>query len=297
MCYVAPEGVVLGADSTASTSSPGRFHFFNHNQKLFEIGQGNSLGLLTWGLGGFNDISIRTLVARLADNLESKPVKTVKGVADRWATMLWQTYSKAFSAQIARANALLKKTPYDPDSSPPDPKMRTEDEEKELDSLSTRFFMGFCIAGYRLPGRKPEAYTIEVDPTCKGGPKVARVDSGMGFWGAPNFIYRLIAGIDQRLVQELLESGHWKSTPKELIELVRKHNLNVPGNLPIRDAIDFVYSSIHSTIKSLKFSRFNQVCGGPIEIAVITTDRRFRWVRHKPWHAAIIEGESHETAH
>jgi hypothetical protein len=32
-------------------------------------------------------------------------------------------------------------------------------------------------------------------------------------------------------------------------------------------------------------------CGGPIEIAVITTDRRFRWVRHKDWDVAIAEGD------
>jgi hypothetical protein len=61
--------------------------------------------------------------------------------------------------------------------------------------------------------------------------------------------------------------------------------------LPIRDAIDFVHSSIYSTIKALKFSQFPQVCGGPIEIAVITSDRPFRWVRHKRFDAAITEQE------
>jgi len=58
----------------------------------------------------------------------------------------------------------------------------------------------------------------------------------------------------------------------------------------MRDAIDFVHSCISSTIKTLKFSHLSQTCGGPIEIAVITTDRDFRWVRHKEWDAAIKEG-------
>jgi hypothetical protein len=61
--------------------------------------------------------------------------------------------------------------------------------------------------------------------------------------------------------------------------------------LPIRDAIDFVYTCIYSTIKALKFSSLQQICGGPIEIAIITTDRPFRWVRHKAFDAAISEGE------
>jgi hypothetical protein len=61
--------------------------------------------------------------------------------------------------------------------------------------------------------------------------------------------------------------------------------------LPIRDAVDFVHACIYSTIKALKFSNFSQICGGPIEIATITTDRQFRWVRHKPWDAALTEGD------
>jgi hypothetical protein len=40
----------------------------------------------------------------------------------------------------------------------------------------------------------------------------------------------------------------------------------------------------------MKFSHMAPVCGGPVEVAVITTDRRFRWVRHKRFDAAIEEG-------
>jgi hypothetical protein len=65
------------------------------------------------------------------------------------------------------------------------------------------------------------------------------------------------------------------------------------GPTTLRDAIDFAYSSIHSTIKALKFSNLNQICGGPIEIAVIRTDRLFEWVQHKKWNAGLKEG-AHE---
>jgi F420-0:gamma-glutamyl ligase len=43
-------------------------------------------------------------------------------------------------------------------------------------------------------------------------------------------------------------------------------------------------------IKTMKFSHMAPVCGGPVEIAVVTTDRKFRWVRHKQSDAAIGEG-------
>lgn len=60
--------------------------------------------------------------------------------------------------------------------------------------------------------------------------------------------------------------------------------------VPIREAIDWVYASIYTTIKTMKFSHMAPVCGGPVEIAVITTDRLFRWVRHKRFDTAISEG-------
>jgi hypothetical protein len=63
-----------------------------------------------------------------------------------------------------------------------------------------------------------------------------------------------------------------------------------PFHLPIREAIDWVYASIYPSIKTMKFSHLAPVCGGPVEIAVITTDRPFRWVRHKKLDAAILQG-------
>ena len=75
-----------------------------------------------------------------------------------------------------------------------------------------------------------------------------------------------------------------------MLALQRPYTLESP-RLPIREAIDFIHTSIYSTVKGLKFSRLDQVCGGPIEIAVITSDRLFRWVRHKEMDAAIQEQE------
>jgi hypothetical protein len=54
VCYVTPEGVVLGA---ASATLPGGFHYFNFNQKVFEIGEPGrgTLGIATWGLGRLSE--------------------------------------------------------------------------------------------------------------------------------------------------------------------------------------------------------------------------------------------------
>ena len=62
-------------------------------------------------------------------------------------------------------------------------------------------------------------------------------------------------------------------------------------DLPIREAIDFLYTYIHITIKAEKFKFGAPTCGGPIEVGFISTDRTFRWVKHKPFYSAIEEEE------
>jgi hypothetical protein len=109
------------------------------------------------------------------------------------------------------------------------------------------------------------------------------------FWGVPDVIQRLYKGFDKSLPAAIAESPKWTGTREDLDAVLAPFRVEHPA-IPIRDAVDFVYSSIYITIKTLKFCVAAQICGGPIEIAVITTDRAFRWVRHKAWDAAMPDG-------
>ena len=63
-CYVCPEGVVFGADSTTTVGT----RYYDHTQKIFEVGgRGSTLGIVTWGLGGLGDLSYRALISQFAD--------------------------------------------------------------------------------------------------------------------------------------------------------------------------------------------------------------------------------------
>lgn len=289
MCAVMPEGIVLGADSTSSVFHDGTgFHYFNHNQKIFEVGEDSTFGILTWGLGAVKTTSYRTLIARLDDDLKAHPPADVHAVAMRWAAMVWANYSTAYAHEIAQLALLSAKPPYVQGANPPDPNARTEVEEGQHRNLTQNLYVGFCVGGYVLPDREPQAFEVNFFPHLTIPPTPSAVS--IGFWGAPNFILRLLNGWDHGLKDALLKSGKWSGTEPELIAELNKSALQV-GMSTLRDAIDFVYSSIHSTIKALKFSDLNQVCGGPIELAVISTDRRFRWVRHKKWDSAITDGD------
>ena len=88
---------MLGADSTSTYIFPGNDHHFNYGQKLFEIGEESTFGIVTWGLGGLGLGSYRTLIARLADDLKATPPNSALEVATRWTDIVWQPYSLTLS--------------------------------------------------------------------------------------------------------------------------------------------------------------------------------------------------------
>jgi hypothetical protein len=92
-CFVTPEGVVFGADSTTTALTPVGPHYLNHNQKIFEIGAGSTFGAVTWGLGGLVVKSHRGMLALLADDLAKNAPNSVEEVAQRWADQFWTDYT------------------------------------------------------------------------------------------------------------------------------------------------------------------------------------------------------------
>lgn len=292
-CYLSPEGVVLGADSTSTYALSGGEHHFNYAQKLFEIGDGGTLGIVTWGLGGLSVGSHRTLVARLADDVRCNAAASVRDVALRWIDQFWAQYTSSLAAEIQTCNALAAKPPFNP-ASPLQAGARTIIEEIHLLTLLNTLPVGFCLGGYMPSDRKPDAYQINFHPTSPK-PVPLQVPLGHSFWGMPTLISRLIKGCGDEVRQSILNSGKWQGTPADLDAIIRQNSLSHPENVPIREAIDFTHACLLTTIKAMKFSHQPQRCGGPIEIAVITTDRPFRWVLHKTWASAIREGEPHDA--
>lgn len=84
--YLVSEGVVFGADSstTISVRTPegvgGVLQVLSHAQKVFEVGEKSRLGVCTWGAGSVGDISHRTIIAQLADEIRENT--TVKDAAE-----------------------------------------------------------------------------------------------------------------------------------------------------------------------------------------------------------------------
>lgn len=273
-CYLSPEGVVFGSDSTTTVTSSGGEHYFDFGQKIFELGDDATLGIVTWGLGGILHTSYRTLYAEFADELSSNPPASVEDAAERWAAKFHSVYDSAIGA-AHRADASAAQTP---------------EQKAVVEDNRVRLTVGFCLGGIAMPNRRPAAFEIEFGPDRSAVPRPVQLPMGQPiFRGVPMLIDRMLYGIDLELFDVIAASPSWSGGPSELAKLVQPFLLGQPAMLPLRDAIDWIYSCIHSTIKGVKFSPLPPICGGPVEIAVVTTDRPFRWVKHKNLDAAVLD--------
>lgn len=285
-CFLSTEGVVLGADSTVTLPGGKETRYFNNEQKLFEIGAGGSLGLNLWGSVPMK-VSYRTIVATFADLLRDERPTSVRRVAERWAAHVWSEMRTAHRADLELAQSADEKRRKGVDLT---------DEEDGAASFVDDFETGFCIGGHCDGGdRASAAYEVEFSLGSAAPPIPKALEAGqLNFWGVPNMFRRLLDGVDWRILDAILDAKNakgaklWGGTENDLYDLAFEYLIIVHSGLPIREAIDLVHFSIEATIKALKFSHYaDPTCGGPIEIAVITSDRPFRWVRHKGFDSAI----------
>ena len=285
-CYFSSEGVVFGADSTTTSTTvvtplaggpPKIFTgHFNHAQKIFEIGEHGTLGINMWGNGRIGTVSHRKFIAEVSENLVSVTISSVEDASRFFADSFWKLYTKEYATQITRYNFLCGI------ANP------TPDEEQERVAIEQGIAGGYCIGGNWHRNRNPQAFEIQYSPKLTSAPVPKLLPQGVvSWWGCPDYIGRLLFGIDATVHRKILASGKWTGTPAELDEIVREATLFQHFDMPLREAIDFIHAAIHTTIKAFKFSQLEAVCGGPIEIAVIAADRRFRWVKHKSLDQAV----------
>lgn len=264
--YLTSDGLVIGADSTTTVSShvqggnPAVTQLLNHAQKVFEIGQTSAgrFGLCTWGDGKIGNASHRILVARLNDALLA--TDTVIDVKDKFIGIV------------------------------------TDELRGTAGTSGVGYFIGGCDPQTHVPG----CWNLWFENNALSTESELAIGQ-VSFAGAPEFFNRVFHGCDSNF-PDLLK-GHLINQIPEIAQIPDIDNqfkiaikntvqqLCAAGfsDVPIREAIDFVHMYLHVTIKAFKFRAGPPVCGGPIEIGFITSDRPYRWVRHKDFDTAIFE--------
>lgn len=257
-----PEGLVLAADSMVSlqgtVSTPqgpqtGIFQTFEFANKVTQI-KDYPIGAMIWGIASMNDRSIQSLIMEFEYDylpLEKNRSYTVKDVANALLKKLHEKYDAAYASSNQKPTLGIYVGGYS----------------------SKQFFSDQY--SYEFPKSQDWA---EVRPNKPDGSP----NFGANWFGQTSPLIRLIKGYDLGALDELIKRGVDKTViQKWLDDNVSELRLVFDG-MPIQDAVDFANYAIQVTNGCFRFAAGPPLCGGNIDISVITP-AAFHWAQRKQW--------------
>lgn len=259
------DGLVLAADSAVAVHGgpagqpPGVLKTYNYGRKLSHI-KDYPIGTLSWGISLLGSRTIESLISEYEFGLLSASDEAarrfkVREIADNLRTFLLERYQVQYG-------------PLSPGNQPA---------------------LGVLVNGYSDGAYFPEQYLFEFPTTPdlqirRPDREDSEPDFGVDWFGLTDAITRLIKGADLRLGAMLAE--RLRISPEEVWQLLAQFEYPIAfEGMPLQDAIDLAVYLVEMTIGRYRFVVGAPLCGGEIDVAVITS-RGFTWVYRKSWHAA-----------
>ncbi|OPX22814.1 MAG: hypothetical protein B1H03_03430 [Planctomycetales bacterium 4484_113] len=258
------EGLVLAADSanvllgllSPQQKEPSIIQTFEYANKVCQIGN-LPIGVMTWGNAAIKDRTIQSLIMELeyeyADMLRERDY-SVKTITQTLLEFTRERYDKAYP---------------------------------ERPGQEQRPTIGVLVGGYSYRQFYSELYTF----TLPNGEEldVVRPDKpdgtpsfGVNWFGSGEALTRLIKGFDPKVLDDLVQRG----IDRDAIERWAKEAVGelplIFDGMPLQDAIDFANFAVQLTIGVCRFRAGPAVCGGQVDIAVITPDN-LHWAQRKQW--------------
>jgi hypothetical protein len=273
------EGLVLAADSAtvltgvvAGPNGPVQtiIQNFNFANKVTHF-KDYPIGVLSWGLGSIEAHTIQSLIMQFEHDYPSlkesaepdaegnpRPPYTVKRVADALVAFIKDRYDKAYPADGAGEGKPAKQ-----------PSLGLY-----IGGYSTKQFFSDQYV-YTFPD---SAECQQVRPNKPDGTP----NFGANWYGLTDALVRLYLGYDEAALNKMVEMGadleivqNWANSHVAALPLV------FDGML-LQDAIDFAEYSVQVVIGRFRFAQGPALCGGDIDIAVVTPNT-FRWYKRKTW--------------
>ena len=260
------DGIVLAADSATTLSgSDGVENIYNHANKIVNLCKGKPIGFMTWGLGSFGEAAVATLAKDFRAEVWHQhfdQTYTVQDVASRMREFLHTAGAQAVNEM--------------------EPAMRP---------------FGFLVAGHTPDEVLGEAWVVEVDEDGNWAEptEVLPGNVGVGWWGQPRWIQRLILGFDPNglavaLVDKLGLPEQELGTAMQLVQEETQAPFINPA-MPIQDAINLGGFLVDVTKISTEFNPGDLTVGGPTEIAAITKHEGFKWIVRKHYYDRALNPE------
>lgn len=241
-CVKVRDGLVLGTDSMAHIQRGGEFgRAFTHATKLFQIND-LPIGVMSYGLGNVGHRSIETLIREFEKTLRASQ-NSVNSVA----------------------NALFKfmKKHYD----------ALTENSGDVENLPR---LGIAVAGYGPGAVFAEQRQFELPHDEAPNTPLASEEFGATWWGVAAPFFRLSMGYGPLVRIRLEEAGLEPAVAGALLD-----DLAIDvffDAMPVQDAVDYASFVLNTTIEYTRFTTQVAPCGGPLQVATILPDQRFKWL-------------------
>jgi hypothetical protein len=261
------EGLVLAADSATSiilqsSDGPAKIgNIFLYTRKLLHL-KDYPIGILTWGLGSIGQRSIESLVKEYEDGKPS--------ISDKSSNNYDPDYQydvQAISEELRKFLCGYYERMY------------------ENVKVESQIPLGMYVGGFSRRRFFADEYAFVIPFDTASQNVSPALPDGSPTFGAHSFglndaITRFTHGYDERLEDVLKSKGFDQNAIQEILEPLQ-YEITFSG-MPLQDAIDFAVSLVQLTIARYRFVIGPQVCGGEIDVAVLT-NRYFNWVHRKSW--------------
>ena len=257
-----PEGLVLAADSMVSLEGEvdtpqgkqrGVFQTFEFANKVTQF-KDYPIGLMSWGIASISDRSIQSLIMEFEHDylpLEKNESYTVKKIADDLLKELKRKY------------------------------------ESKYPTGGQQPLMGLYIGGYSARQFFSDQYECEFPRSNDW--KIVRENKSDGspsfggnWFGQGDPLRRLVKGYSSGALAELVKRGADKAIVQKWVDDSVPELPLIFDGMPIQDAVDFADYAVQVTIGCFRFAGGPPLCGGNIDIAVITP-AAFHWAQRKQW--------------
>jgi hypothetical protein len=182
---------------------------------------------------------------------EDKPKYTVKSVADALLKFLRSRYDAAYPPKGTQPN------------------------------------LGLLVGGYSAGDFFADQYMYEFPRGSKW--QIVRANKpdgspsfGANWYGQKDALVPLIKGYDRDGLNELVKRGADKNVIQKWVDDNVSELPLVFEGMPLQDAIEFANYAVQVVIGRFRFAAGPPLCGGDVDIAVITPGA-FQWAQRKQW--------------
>lgn len=292
------EGLVLAADSTASHFSQGTLvQSYHHARKLLQLSD-FPVGVMTYGLGNIAGRNLESLVAefeRGIGRVDTAGNYSVEQLSQRLHDFILAKYDVTYPAPALLppppaqdATAAASGAPPPDGAAAPDAGDGAAPAPAQPAANDDRPLLGVVVGGYSHNEFFPDSFQFAIPgmPVSEIWPDVAAHQLyGVRWWGQTAPIERIYLGCDlSGFIEWFVDNGVSVADALAYYGQLRDRIMwpIIYEGMPIQDAIDLAVYLVNVTIGHSRFAVGPPVCGGPIDVATITSTG-FRWVKRKDW--------------